>query len=389
MRYNMINFGYNAWGPFWKRNQTIFSYLSREQFINKALFVNPGLWGTRLLLNPGLFANDIFRLRLKGIIPWKNSENIEVFTPLYLPFCGRSPFILNLSEGWAKKVLDKYSNKPFIILINNPSPGMKNLIDYCSKQANLKFFDWSDDFSEFTDDTKIKEEISKTCDHYIKASNLVITINEELTNRAKEFNKNSYTLKNATNYFNYSSESEAVPESLKNLQRPIIGYTGWINKLRLDREIIEHMLSEKPEWSFVFMGPKSQKNPLGENINRFHNIHFISPKPYKEMVAYIKSFDVCILPNLLNRHTSGNDPIKLYDYLASGRPIVSTATEGTKALEKHLLIANDKFEFVKCLEYALQDNRRGIENRRSVALQNSWSMRYEVLKSIITLIIDS
>src|SRR5581483_6391073 len=177
---------------------------------------------------------------------------------------------------------------------------------------------------------------------------------------SRSYGANAHVIRNATNYFTFSGRSGAEIlgplQTVLRLKRPVIGYVGWLNSLRLDEDLIHFVATARPDWQFVFMGPKADPLPLGAKIPQLKNVHFLKSVPYERLPAFLTALDACILPNRINSHTEGNDPIKIYDYLASGKPVVSTATNGTKEFQNELVIAHGHQEFLQGLESVLSND---------------------------------
>jgi glycosyltransferase involved in cell wall biosynthesis len=132
------------------------------------------------------------------------------------------------------------------------------------------------------------------------------------------------------------------------------------------------------------MGPKSDEKPLGENLPQMANVHILPSVPYHEYITYISSFDLCILPNRVSAHTEGNDPIKIYDYLATGNPVVTTPTAGTKEFSQFLYIAQDKHEFLHLLDKAIREESEEIRTKRkNLVEEHSWQKRICEIHKVI------
>ena len=324
-RYNIINFGYNPWSNFWKRNQTIFCYLSKERFVDKSYFINQPVWLFDIFRDP---FGELKRPKLNNwssVFPRKTKYfNGKVFTPLNLPLKDSFYPITKINGFLLASIARKISSTHNICLINTPS---KFPLDFIKKYifSDLIIFDWSDDFEKFTSDSSQRHAIRSVVENNIRSADIVLCVNDSLLERAKQINENSYLIKNATNYFEFSDavDSKNIFESLDG---PIIGYFGWINEERLDLDLLEYLAKVHSDCNFVFVGPKSHKGALDILTDKFRNIRIFPPVSYSKTPQVISRFDVCILPNKINEHTSGNDPIKLFDYLASGKPVVSTRT---------------------------------------------------------------
>jgi glycosyltransferase involved in cell wall biosynthesis len=113
-----------------------------------------------------------------------------------------------------------------------------------------------------------------------------------------------------------------VPPEVTDLPQPIFGYFGVIDE-RLDYALLDTLATRCPEGSLVMVGPVAKVDPA-ELPNR-PNIHWLGQRPYEALPALVKSFDVCLMPFALNEATRYINPTKTLEYMAAGKPIVSTA----------------------------------------------------------------
>jgi len=385
--YNLINFGFNPWSNFWKRNQTIFYLLSRENFVDKALFINSEVWPIDLIKNPKKELNQPRISNWKYIVPKRIDFKISIYSPIVLPFSSRYNIMNDITIALSKSICRGFIEKPVILLVNYPLLGMQRHVLKFFSNAHLKIFDWSDDFEHFSQDFQQQEVVSKTIKYYLTHADIVFTINERLTDRAKIYNPASYTVPNATNMFTFPTREDLypIPKKLRDLKPPIIGYMGWLNDLRLDLELIEYLVKERPSWNFVFIGPESHELPLGANIIRYPNILIHEPVHYQNLSSILNQWDACILPNQINAHTMGNDPIKIYDYLATGKPTVSTRTAGTERVADYLYLSDTKEQFLKQLDRIIAGNDFiSREKRLNIAYDNSWKNRFSDILSMLS-----
>ncbi len=178
---------------------------------------------------------------------------------------------------------------------------------------------------------------------------------------------------------------ETEPQELKQIRRPIIGMTGVLND-RVDFGLITEVARKRPGWSFVVIGPFAD-GPINarsvKNFRRLPNVHLLGPRPHDRLPMYIRSFDVCIIPyvkNSLNEHCS---PLKMYDYLASGRPIVS-ADISEAVLQGHVVrVARSVVEFEKQIEGSLAEPASEASGRIDVARVNTWEVRARDMFAIL------
>lgn len=118
---------------------------------------------------------------------------------------------------------------------------------------------------------------------------------------------------------------EKTPESTgckvwEKSRRPVIGYVGGLHR-HVDVNMIRTMASTRPSWLWVLVGPV--QTAIGD-LARLANVVLVGQQPFNKLVHYIKSFDVCIVPYLNNRETATIVPTKINEYLAAGKPVVST-----------------------------------------------------------------
>jgi UDP-galactopyranose mutase len=122
-------------------------------------------------------------------------------------------------------------------------------------------------------------------------------------------------------HFELARTPIAAPPDQASLPRPRLGYCGVIDE-RMDLELLERIASERPAWHLVMIGPVTKIDPA--DLPRRPNIHYLGSRPYAELPAYLAGWDVALLPFALNAATRFISPTKTPEYLAAGRPVVST-----------------------------------------------------------------
>jgi len=172
---------------------------------------------------------------------------------------------------------------------------------------------------------------------------------------------------------------------LSRLPRPVIGYVGGIHRY-FDVGLMASMARERPEWSWVLVGPA--QTPLGE-LKRMPNVHLIGAKPHEELPRLIRCFDVGIVPYLTNNYTATVVPTKINEYLAMGKPVVSTDLPEVNTFNgKHGVIItspNNPDEFVASIEKALvlPGGDAVVSHRQTVAALHGWEERFERMSRLI------
>ncbi|PID81392.1 hypothetical protein CSB20_03210 [bacterium DOLZORAL124_64_63] len=382
---NLVVFGFNPWSRMWKRTQTLTSLLRGRPGLGDILFVNPSLHAMDLARRPVLLKSSAVRESLAYAGGKRTPEGVTVYTPVVPPLAYPGKPLAGLRRRLEMGRIGPFVRDDFILYMNALLRKDNTVFWELFERARHRIFDWSDDFSTFAANARerrVDEEIATT---FLEASDLVVAVNESLAARARQVNPHSYCLRNATNFeLMNRAESEATPVhgGIAALRGPVVGYMGYMNPTRIDTELLRAVATENPDLQFVFLGPMVTDNPLGTELPLRPNVHFFPPVPYDELPGVLKGFDVCIIPNRINEHTAGNDPIKLFDYLACGRPIVATPTAGLEGFAEVVDLATDATEFTAALRRNLQP-RAGADEARARRLQaareNSWQARADKL----------
>ena len=164
------------------------------------------------------------------------------------------------------------------------------------------------------------------------------------------------------------------------LPRPVVGFHGWI-QYWIDFDLIAHSARKHPEWSFALIGPVE---PLArvDKVRGLTNVHFLGKQPYERMPEFLAGFDVCINPFVLGELADAVSPIKLYEYLASGKPVVSVDMPAAREFSDLITLVRTPEQFVRALEDVLFRAQNGIiaagaAARRQAAGGFSWDARFQ------------
>lgn len=155
-------------------------------------------------------------------------------------------------------------------------------------------------------------------------------------------------------HFAKAQNGIALPEDIANLPSPIVGYFGVIDE-RIDLELLRDTAAMKPDVTFVMIGPLAK---IGEHeLPRLDNIHYLGMKDYSELPGYLKAFTVAMMPFALNDATKYISPTKTLEYMAAGKPIISTAIRDVVRDYKNCvpIVANTE-EFVLAIDQAITDH---------------------------------
>ncbi len=372
----------------WKRNQSMMAEMSKWSFIDRVIFVNPTISVRTLLEYKHNHSNsslgDVPRIFLTRVDP-----KISVYSPItFFPCKNIFPVLDDIEQCISLKMI-RHANKgkPYILFMNCPNIASPKVLDALLEHAAISFFDISDDFPALGYDSNSQDIFRKNMEKYVKASDVVLTVNEHVKDKYAHLNDRMHVIRNGTNYENFNRQNFqeiSALERIKGNGHPIIGYIGMANMGRIDSDLLDYLIGEKPDWHFVFLG--SAHENFIEQYAHYENVHILDPVHYQELPCYIRYFDVAFVPFRENENTKGNDLLKLHDFLAMGKPIVCREIGGAKDLEDVLHVAGTPLEFLESIEQCLAlgnaENAETIARRKKVALKNSWQNRVKELEEI-------
>lgn len=383
--YNMICFGFLPWSNMWKRNQSMVAEMAKWDFIHKIIFINPII-----------SMRSIFTSKKNGatngnpgnhLIPSKIDPKIWVYTPFNIfPRRNYLPYFKKIDDQLILKIIKRLnSDKPYILFMNCPNIFSHAVLDALLKKAVLSIFDLSDDFAALGYGNKTIALFKQNTTQYIQASDIVLAVNKHVMNKYLSLNSNMHVLKNATNYWNFDRKVYKridFLEEIKARNKTIIGYSGIANMSRIDSDLLDYILDKRPNWNFVFIG--QAKTDFKERYSHYKNFFHVPPVHYQTLPDYLNYFDVAIVPFKINEHTKGNDLLKLHDYLAMGKPVVSTEIGGANDLRHVIRVAHRPIDFVNQIEQALGSNTsEDVLKRKNSALENSWNYRIRNIEELI------
>jgi glycosyltransferase involved in cell wall biosynthesis len=207
----------------------------------------------------------------------------------------------------------------------------------------------------------------------IAKSDLCVANSTYLADYCRQYNAKSYYVGQGCDLslFN-SAEGFEIPEDIRLINNPIIGYVGALQSIRLDMDIIAYIATKRPDWSIVLVGPEDDEFKAGK-LHSIPNIHFLGSKDGSQLPAYINMFNVCINPQLVNEITIGNYPRKIDEYLAMGKPVVATLTRAMEIFSQHTYLGKDKEAYVTLIQKALDEDDAALQQKRKdFAASHTW-----------------
>jgi len=180
-----------------------------------------------------------------------------------------------------------------------------------------------------------------------------------------------------------------IPEDIARIPGPRLGFIGHI-QYWIDLKLIRFLAEQRPDWSFVLVGPTAPLARL-DVIKRLSNVHLLGRKPEELIPAYLQAFDCCLNPYVMGPLANYCSPLKLYEYLAAGKPVVSTDMPEARKFPGDVDIASTYEEFLRFCDYRisnLPESRQAIEMRLKIATPHSWQTRFTQINYILDEVLE-
>jgi uncharacterized SAM-binding protein YcdF (DUF218 family)/glycosyltransferase involved in cell wall biosynthesis len=380
--YDVICISSIDWDFIWQSHQEIMSrYAARG---HRVLFIeNTGLRTPQL--------RDVQRIRRRwhnwrrgvyGIR--KERDNLFIFSPLIIPLPNVRPatwvnqwllrFIL---QRWMRAVGFTHP----IIWAFLPTQLTLDLLDHLDHR--LLVYYCAARFS-MTPST-IGQRIEHTERRLLKQADLVFAISRALADHCAQHASRVHLFPLGVNLQVFDASRQLpVPSELEGLARPIIGYIGGVHQW-VDVKLLRAAALAHPDYAFVFVGPvQTDTAPLAD----LPNVVFIGERSHRRLPAYVQAFDVGIIPYRVTDYTRHVYPSKLNEYLAMGKPVVSTDLSEVREFQRQfdgvVRIGRDAAEFSQALEDALQHRTNGVTERcQRAAAANNWDVRVTQMSSLV------
>ncbi len=368
--------------PFWTNKQHVAVELAKLG--HRVLYIDS--IGLRRPSSSSQDLKRIFYRILKCFRPPKKvRENLWVLSPILLPF-HTNKFVQKINRLWLGFVLHISAKilKFNFSLLWTYNPLTTLLID-------LKLFQFS--IYHCVDEIKAQplmptELLVVAEKKLLKEIDCVFTTSIELTNSRKLVNNNTFYFPNVSDFRHFSSALDAdtpLPEDLFPISSPRIGFIGALSSYKIDFSLLKYIAESRPDWSIILIGKVGEGDPKTDIsvLDGLPNIYLLGHRNYSSLPSYLKGFDVALLPNLINEYTNSMFPMKFFEYLASGTPVVSVNLPALIEFYYLAIFVSTPEEFVEAIERALAGDVPNLDSRLDAAEQHTYSERTQQMLSLI------
>ncbi len=214
-------------------------------------------------------------------------------------------------------------------------------------------------------------QVASSEEQLVSGADLLIVSAQRLWNKWSSFNPNTVLARNGSDFAHFfRPPAKLLPDDCEG---PIIGYFGAISEW-FDLELLVELVRQRPSYTFVLLGGVFDVDT--RELAALPNVRLLGQTPYERLPAYLHRFDVCLIPFRVNEVTAATDPVKFYEYLSAGKPVVATPMPELEPYRDHYYPAAGPEEFVRQVDAALaeKDPKRAAD-RVELASQNTWQLR--------------
>jgi glycosyltransferase involved in cell wall biosynthesis len=355
---------------------------------NRVIFVNSISMGLPSLGSRDFFAKVRRKLRSYARAVRVTDEGIIVVSPPVLPFySSRLARSINrwMLTAQIKLLMVAFDMRRPILWIAIPTA--REVVGRLGESALI--YQVSDKYdANQMDHATASNVIAELHDDLLSRADLVYysgrKLFEEESEKHSELAGKCRLLEQAVDYDHFASATSLEwkqPGDIAGVGHPRLGYFGAVDPWLIDQQLIRYISQKRPEWQWVIVGLRA--SPL--EIESLSNVHYLGSKPYSAMPQLAAAFDVCVLPWVTdNEFVNYGSPIKVREYLATGKPVVITPIYEYARLDGILRVSRDYDDFIAKVEDALNnDSLDKREARQNAVRESTWDVRAEEVSEAI------
>lgn len=388
-KYNIICLSNQLWDyPNWTNKRHVMTRLSKMG--HKVIFVDPPINFGRVLLTQ--FKKGFFNLK-RLVTGVKVDGEAFVFTPI--KFFNNEKFF---AKYFAKRINNLLKNnsllesQTILWIYNVEIPELDVYLNEINRDYLI--YDCVDYYAGFPryQDKESKEKILEIEKNLTRNADLVFATAPGLVERLKKINSKTFYTPNVGDFelfYNVKERFKEVPEKLKDIPKPIIGYIGALDSYKFNYLLLKEAATSYPDYSFVLIGNlglKDRESSLKElGLENLSNVHFLGEVPFLETPKYMAHFDIDLIPYVYNDYTIGGCfPVKFFNSMSAGIPAVVTDLPVFTMYKTVTYISKSNQDFVNNIKRALDERSNKKEQEMiEVAKLNTYEIKVANMLSLI------
>jgi glycosyltransferase involved in cell wall biosynthesis len=316
--------------------------------------------------------------------PPRRAENIWVLSPLIVPAKHHWPLVRTLNQALLRFSVARFAkSKRFKDpVVWTYHPFMLESIETLSRGPLV--YHCVDDIAtipgvDVAAFNSAQQALLERCD-------AVFTTAKSLQETCLPHNRNTHYFGNVVDdaHFGQAIEGGPVPAELAAIPEPRLVYHGVLSDFKIDFPLLLQTAQARPQWQWFIIGEEreGQRSGLLAQLARLPNVHLLGYRGYQTLPRYLRGMQVGVLPTLLNEYTRSMFPMKFYEYLAAGLPVVSTPLDFAKEPRAGLEVGGDLQAFVAAIEKQLARGKLSADEARAAVGENTWERRLDKMLAI-------
>ncbi len=373
---DIIFFSSEAWVPFSQRTQSIALEFAKRGY--RVFFIEPMLSLSRIVI--GLIKGESLKLQP---VPF---ENIV----LLRPFLALTTFRGSITHSfdrisfniWFKYIRNHFSiSENAVVYISLPY-WWGNIIDRSTFPTNRIIYDCIDDCRVYSRNTHIFQIMERSEKKLSREANVIIATAKPLFDKLSNLTNRIHLISNGVDGDKFIKGKYVLPSDIQLLKSPRIGFVGalyhWI-----DFAVFEKIASKYKESNIILIGP-TNSDEVYKLSKKYKNIHYLGPKHYDLIPDYIHSFDVCLNPFKKDNIGHFVNPLKLYEYLILGKPVISSRTKEMENFSDYVYLYDNYDEMYAFIANVFNENQESMKEKRiAYAKSNSWSAKVDKILELV------
>jgi len=290
---------------------------------------------------PRIEERGLYRARMRWLLPGGRFRGVS----LVRRWLGMADILLAVRRS--------ADGRPVVLVAQHPTL----LPTFTALPADLCVYEVRDDYAALATTPVERNDVLRGHQRMLRSSDLVVAISDRLVEDIRPIRPDvETTFVGVEREFFRPPDEQRIPPALRAIPGPRIGTLGNLND-RTDWELLEHLAAARPAWRIVIIGPLYMPGPATlegvERLKRLPNVHLLPAVDQADIPATIAALDVCLIPYRISEAVARINPLKLYQYLAAGKPVVSTAIPSVKPFADVVGWTTTREEFLRATERAL------------------------------------
>lgn len=375
--------------PYWTNKQHTAAHLAKAGW--RVLYVESvGLRAPKV--GSGTDWSRILRRLWRGLRgPRQVDDRIWVYAPLVIPFRHNHPWVRAFNQGWLSRTIGRFMRRqrfrlpmvwtyhPYVLetrawLNRDPVTATGQLVYHCV-----------DDLAAIPGiDGQAFDREERAL---LAQADAVFTTAQALYEKCSLLNDNVHDFPNVVDFAHFarSHEPGPIPADLATIPAPRLAYVGALSDFKVDFGLLAEVAIMRPDWHIVLIGAEreGQHDPKLAELASLPNAHLLGHRSYQQLPDYLRGMDVGLLPTHVNDYTRSMFPMKYFEYLAAGLPVVSTPLAFTTQQTQGLRVAGDPTGFCAAIEQQLDQGRFNLSQSDSMVGNHTWKSRLLAMLNVI------